>query len=122
MKKQDPEKQDTLATRLREARDLAGLSQGQVARLLGFHRPTISQIEAAQRRVSTDELKRFDELYDVSTSWLLDQSSTALEPNDPRVQLAARELNKLKPVDLDRLLKVIAAMRDAPDTSDTDDR
>ena len=35
-----------VAERLRLAREQAGLSQGQVARLLGKHRPTISEIEA----------------------------------------------------------------------------
>ena len=31
--------------------------------------------------------------------------------NDPRLQLAARELSKLKPDDLDRLLRLLASMR-----------
>lgn len=114
MKQHDEIKQNTVAERMREARKLAGLSQGQVARLLGYHRPTISQIEAGKRRVSTDELKLLAKLYDVSTSWLLNETSESLDPDDPRVQLAARELNKLDPDDLDRLLKLIAAMRDKP--------
>lgn len=36
-----------LAGRLREARKLAGLSQGHVAGILGLHRPSISEIELA---------------------------------------------------------------------------
>ena len=64
-----------IAERLREARKAAGLSQGQVARLLQMHRPTISEIEAGNRRVAADELRKLAETYDVTASWLLDRKS-----------------------------------------------
>ena len=35
-----------IAQRFRQAREQAGLSQGQAARLMKVHRPTISEIEA----------------------------------------------------------------------------
>jgi transcriptional regulator with XRE-family HTH domain len=100
-----------LAERLREARKAAGLSQGQVAKLLQMHRPTVSEIEAGNRRVSAEELTKFAETYDVTVSWLLGETAEQLEMNDPRLQLAARELSKLKPDDLDRLLRLLASMR-----------
>lgn len=100
-----------IAERLREARKAAGLSQGQVAKLLQMHRPTISEIEAGNRRVSAEELMKFAETYDVTVSWLLGETAEQLEVNDPRLQLAARELSKLKPDDLDRLLRLLASMR-----------
>jgi transcriptional regulator with XRE-family HTH domain len=106
-----------IATRLREARKVAGLSQGQVAKLLVMHRPTISEIEAGNRRVSAEELAKFADTYDVTTSWLLGDSAEQLETDDPRLQLAARELGKLKPDDLDRLLRLLASMRNG-DTSE----
>ncbi|TAM59403.1 MAG: XRE family transcriptional regulator [Rhodanobacter sp.] len=108
---------EAIATRLREARKVAGLSQGQVAKLLAMHRPTISEIEAGNRRVSAEELTKFAETYDVTVSWLLGESAEQLEVDDPRLQLAARELGKLKPADLDRLLRLLASMRN----SDTED-
>ncbi len=104
-------KRGLLALRLREARKMAGLSQGQVAKLLEFHRPTISEIEAGNRRVTAEELSRFAEMYDVTVSWLLGETAEQLETDDPRLQLAARELSKLKPDDLDRLLRLLASMR-----------
>ena len=106
-----------IAERLREARKAAGLSQGQVAKLLQMHRPTISEIEAGNRRVSAEELVKFAETYDVTVSWLLGETAEQLEMNDPRLQLAARELSKLKPDDLDRLLRLLASMR----SSDADE-
>ncbi|MEJ5125001.1 helix-turn-helix transcriptional regulator [Comamonas sp. MYb21] len=107
-----------IAYRLRESRKAAGLSQGQVAKLLQMHRPTISEIEASHRRVTAEELVKFAETYDVTVSWLLGETSEQLEMNDPRLQLAARELSKLKSDDLDRLLRLLASMR----SSDAGDR
>ena len=102
-----------IAERLREARKAAGLSQGQVAKLLQMHRPTISEIEAGNRRVSAEELVKFAETYDVTVSWLLGETAEQLEMDAPRLQLAARELSKLKPDDLDRLLRLLASMRNS---------
>lgn len=111
MKDSPDAQRSAIAERLREARKAAGLSQGQVAKLLQMHRPTISEIEAGNRRVSAEELVKFAETYDVTVSWLLGETAEQLEMNDPRLQLAARELSKLKPDDLDRLLRLLASMR-----------
>lgn len=108
-------KRAVIASRLREARKMAGVSQGQVARLLNMHRPTISEIEAGNRRVSAEELTKFAGIYDVTVSWLLAETAEQLETDDPRLQLAARELSKLKPDELDRLLRLLASMRGASD-------
>jgi len=100
----------SLAARLREARIHAGLSQGQVGKLLGLHRPSISQIEAGSRKVSAEELTRFSEIYSVSLSWLTNDQS---EVPSPAVELAARELAKLKKEDLDRVLRLLRSLRKA---------
>ena len=107
-----PAKRDLIAERLKEARKLAGLSQGQVAKLLGLHRPSVSEIEAGNRRVSAEELVRLGEIYDVNISWILGESLDSVDPRDPRLELAARELLKLNSDDLERLLNLLAAMRD----------
>ena len=104
----DVEKRALVAARIREARKMAGLSQGQVAKIMGLHRPSVSQIEAGERRVSAEELGKLSEIFEVSVSWLVGDAPDKVASDDPRVQLAARELSKLKPQDLDRLLKLIA--------------
>jgi transcriptional regulator with XRE-family HTH domain len=101
-----------IPARLRAAREQAGLSQGQAARLLDMHRPTISEIEAGRRRVQAEELSRFAKLYKVTVSWLTSEAPE--EAVDPRVELAARELSKLKHDDLDRVLRLLSSMREAP--------
>ena len=104
-------KKQLIANRLREARKLAGLSQGQVARMMGLHRPTVSEIEAGNRNVAATELTAFAEIYDVSVAWLSGEGADKLDSEDARVQLAFRELQKLKPHDLDKLLRALAALR-----------
>lgn len=55
--------QAELARRLRLARLNVGLSQDEVATELGVARPTVSQIEASKRSVSSIELARLAKLY-----------------------------------------------------------
>jgi transcriptional regulator with XRE-family HTH domain len=97
-----------IALRLRAAREQAGLSQGQVAKMLKIQRPTISEIEAGRRKVLAEELPRFAEIYGVSISWLAKDEP---EVSDPAVELAARELAKLKKGDLDTVLQLLRALR-----------
>lgn len=107
-----------IGARIRHARQLAGLSQGQVAKLMNLHRPSVSSIEAGNRRVSTDELSQFSDMFDVSTAWLLGEEDEKLSSDDPRLQLAARELAKINSEDLDKLLTLLAVMREKSIESD----
>ena len=99
-----------IAARLRTARETAGLSQGQAAKRLEMHRPTISEIEAGRRRVSAEEVIRFAEVYNVDAKWIMEGSSSCVEDSD-KIVLAARQLSKLKDKDLDRLMKLITMLR-----------
>jgi transcriptional regulator with XRE-family HTH domain len=101
---------EQIANRLRTAREAAGVSQGQVAKLLNLHRPTISEIEAGRRKVSGEELTQFASLYGVSVEWLTSTSGEA-DPSDDRILLAARELSKMKDQDLDHLLSLLQMLR-----------
>ena len=101
-----------VGARIREARKLAGLSQGQIAKLMKMHRPTVSEIEAGNRRVSAGELSKFAALCKVGIAFLTGDAPETLSSDDPKLQLAARELQKLKPQQVDQLLRVLAALRD----------
>jgi transcriptional regulator with XRE-family HTH domain len=104
-------KNSTLADRLRMARDMAGLSQAQVAEMLDLHRPAISEIEAGRRKVSADELTKLSKIYGISVSWLTQAENEATDEYQDRVELAARELSKLQPADLERVLQLLSALR-----------
>jgi len=99
-----------LAKRIKHARELAGLSQGQTAKKLGFHRPTISEIEAGRRNVKADELTAFAELFGVESSWLID-GEIEKEKLNKDILAAARELSSMKQDDLDTLLNTIKIIK-----------
>lgn len=108
-------RREAIAQRLRVAREMAGLSQGQVARLIGIHRPSVSEAEAGRRRVPAEELSEYSRIYGVNAGWLAAAEPYSIDRQDARVQLAARELSKLKPDDLDRVLNLLAALREPND-------
>jgi len=109
----DASKQGEIAGRLRLAREMSGLTQGQAAKRLKIHRPTISELEAGRRRLGADEVHRFACLYDVSIQWLLGEKQED-EVSD-RVRLAARRLEGLRAEDLDKLMALVRSLnREAP--------
>ncbi len=63
-----------LARRLRLARELAGMTQDQVATTVGIPRPSVAQIEAGRRSVSGLELDSLAVLYGKDVRELLDAS------------------------------------------------
>src|SRR5438105_4146921 len=100
-----------IASRIKEARIMAGLSQAQVAKFLKLHRPSVSEMEAGNRAVSAEEVTTWSELLDVSATWLIGAETEAVDPRSDKIQLAARELHKLKPEHLERLLRILARLR-----------
>ena len=104
-------KKAIVARRLRLAREQAGLTQAQAAELLELHRPSVTEIEAGRRRVTAEELATLSDLYGVSVDWLMGTALEKLAFNDEKVGLAARELKKLSSEDLDRVLRLLSAIR-----------
>ena len=102
-----------IAARLRMAREAAGLSQGQAAKLMEMHRPTVSEIEAGRRRLAADELARFAKTYGVSAAWVVGENADDADDVSDRVKLAARQLSSLKDEDLDKLMRLFRSMRGA---------
>lgn len=104
-------KKEAIAARLVLSRKQAGLSQGQVAKLLLLHRPSISEMEAGRRNVSVPELAQLSEIYGVDFEWLACIDTDKSDVVRDKVHLAARELSKLTQEDLDRVLDLLSALR-----------
>jgi transcriptional regulator with XRE-family HTH domain len=96
---------EKIASRLKEARIMSGLSQAQAADQLGLKRPAISEIEAGNRRVTAEEIIQFAKLYKLDTSWLLLRENEGNQSNE--YKFAARELEKLSKEDIKKLLNVL---------------
>jgi transcriptional regulator with XRE-family HTH domain len=98
---------EKIAMRIRDARVMAGLSQAQAAEKLALQRPAISEIESGKRKVSAQEIIQLGELYRVDTSWLLLQDELKDSDVPDQIKFAARELNKLRPEDVTKVLEII---------------
>lgn len=77
-----------LARRLREARELASVSQQAAADHVSIPRTAITQIEAGNRLVSTLELSKLADLYRRPLSWFLAE----VQPQDDDVLVALHRL------------------------------
>lgn len=94
-----------LGDRIRQARDAAGLSQAQVAKLLGLHRPAVTGMESGTRKVTAGELATLADLYKVSLDWL-----AGSEGRSSTLTMAARKLRDLKERDLQTALRIIDSL------------
>lgn len=103
------DKREAIGVRLKTAREQAGLTQGQVAKLLGLHRPSVSEMEAGRRGVSADELATLAETYGVSVNWLLE--GEAGDVSRVRYEMAARQLSSMKDEDIDQLMQLLASLK-----------
>ncbi|MEW6455328.1 MAG: type II toxin-antitoxin system antitoxin SocA domain-containing protein [Acidobacteriota bacterium] len=61
-----------LGKRIKELRERLEISQQKLAELLSVSRPSISQIENGERKVSTDELIKLSEIFNITVEALLD--------------------------------------------------
>jgi len=101
MPTQSNKERNTLAAKLKAAREYLGLSQEEVAEMLKLPRSSISLIENVDRKVDALELKEMAHIYQRSVHYF---TSTPETPDLPeQVALLARTASKLKPKDLEEL-------------------
>lgn len=100
-----------LARRLKEARDYVGLSQEEVASVLGISRPAVGNIEAGIRKVEAIELDKLSALYGQTVSFLL---TGELKSDEKRVAFLARATQGLSEKDMDELARFATFLRNAP--------
>ena len=89
-----------VAARLREARELLGLTQGDAATALGIPRTSINALEAGKRNVTGVELRRFARLYRRPVEWLL-----GVDSPPPATDALYRATEKLSAEDKDQVLR-----------------
>jgi len=96
----DDQTSDIFSKRLREARDLRGLSQAQLAAKSGLPPASVSHFESGPRKPSFDNLKALASALDVTTDYLLGRSDTP-EASAETVGRLHRDLHKLTTQDLE---------------------
>ena len=100
-----------ISSRLMLARQQAGLSQSQVAKLLEMSRPSVTEIEAGRRKVSAEELVAFSKVYKVDINWLSEQEAEGVDVMRDKLQLAARNVASLKSEDLEQVINFLTTLR-----------
>ena len=96
-----------IGARLKNAREAAGLTQEQVAKMLGVPRPAISDMESESRKVSAGELKQLAEIYKVSVEWL---TGEPVQENE-KIKMAARKLSALRDEDIETVMRIVDSFR-----------
>jgi transcriptional regulator with XRE-family HTH domain len=106
-----------LGKTIKKFREAAGLNQQKLAQLLGVLRPTISQIENGERKLTADELVKLSKIFNVSIEVLIDptkEPQVVLEreteegemKSQIRINVPQKNLKKFKEVLLYILNKV----------------
>jgi len=89
-----------VASRLRQARELLGLTQADVAAALGVQRTSINAIEAGKRNVNGVELRRLARLYRRPVEWLL-----GVDSPPPAADALYRATQKLSEEDKEQVVR-----------------
>jgi transcriptional regulator with XRE-family HTH domain len=116
-----PEGEDAwreLGERMRRSREYLGLSQGDVAEVLGLSRPAITQMEGGRRKISTLELGKLARLYGQSYEYFLGDVPEVVE--DETSQALFRTARDLSDEDRQQVLRFAQFLRNAGPAPDPD--
>lgn len=107
--------------RLIKARERAGLSQSQVARLLQIQSPsTISHYETGERELSVLNMLRLCTLYDISPAWLVTGVSPHFREEQRQAVIEAATLKgNIAMSELNDMIELFESMSQNEDVSDT---
>jgi len=105
-----------IGKKIREARELGGLSQKDIAEKLGYESATaVSYIESGERKVSVVDLEKIAALLDKDIRYFI-----GLETEQPNVRVALRAESGLEKKDQDAILHIIEMARKRSKNHGTD--
>lgn len=97
-----------LPERLRQLRDSRGLSQAQIAKLLGIAAQTYSTYETGRTDINTDQLIALAKFYSVSTDYILGIDDS---PNTDTMTELVKYVKLLKPESLSETLEYVKYLK-----------
>lgn len=97
-----------IAQRIRDSREYLGLSQADVAEVLGIARPAVTRIESGERNVESAELDRLARLFGCSADYLLGHAD---EKQAKATAFLARSFSGLSEDDLNEVAKFAEFLR-----------
>ena len=88
---------NNIGAKIRFIRKLHGLSQEELGDTIGYSRPAISNYESNNRAVSTEDLQKIADCFNISIMYFFDQEQTQLEKElQPYIE-------GIKPFDIENL-------------------
>ena len=91
-----------LGTRLKKAREYLGLTQDDVAKLMGVSRVIITNIESGTRKVSAEELSKLSKIY----GWTMEELLEG-ERREENIPMFARTFKELSEQDQEEIINLI---------------
>lgn len=95
-----------IPARLKQARENAGLSVGQAAKLLALSRDELKEIETGMFSFAYPPIRTFSRVYDVSEAWLRGEEKPLVLPPD-----FVAFLERMPPDERDSLIDLLSSMR-----------
>lgn len=83
---------DSLLTRIVNLRESQNWSQIKLGKKLNLDKSTMNKIENGTRRVSTDELEKIADIFNVSTDYLLGRENKEYELPESKGQIVANHM------------------------------
>ena len=96
--------------RIKALRTRTGISQQKLAEMLGVSRPTITQIEAGERKVSSEDLLKLSEIFNVSVDQLVclrDEPVVTLQNKNPGKKIGPRMRINVPQKNLDKFREIL---------------
>lgn len=94
---------EKLGIRLKNAREYLGLTQEEVAKLMGVSRLVITNIELGTRKVSAEELSKFSKIY----GWTMEELIEGEKIDRTSMPMFARTFSELSKEDQDEIINLI---------------
>ncbi|WDC92863.1 helix-turn-helix transcriptional regulator (plasmid) [Latilactobacillus curvatus] len=102
-----------LAKRIVNLREQIDMSQSELARRMNMDKSTMNKIENGSRKVSSDELKSFSNLFNVTTDYLLGKSENRSTSKTKEAEITDEhtimtfEGKPIQPEDLDLIKRLL---------------
>jgi transcriptional regulator with XRE-family HTH domain len=100
-----------VGARLRDAREAMGLTQADVAQVIGWSRPTLVAVEKGDRKITGLELRRLARLYQRDVAWLLGEESTESAAASTALHRATANLSETDKQQVLRFAEFLAAQQ-----------
>lgn len=101
--------QNNLAVRIVDLREKSGMAQTELAKKMGFDKSTMSKVENGSRKVSSEELKKLSNIFNVSADYLLGRKESVSKTADlaDDKTIFTYEGKKIPPEDLEYMKRIL---------------